>query len=129
MKKINVYTQILGDTIRSNSEIEEVLLRALVLHTHSIALHPGVALGDVKRDFDESRVVLAPLTRTHVAQLVASLWPSDDKRGQADFWFMQYVNLTAYEDFEDVPDHLRPQALVARRAIEEHHLVGQLIPD
>lgn len=129
MNKLDIYTQILRDTIRNDWEVEDVLLRALVLHTHSIALHPDVALDDVKRGVGEPRLVLAPLTRTHLAHLVASLWPKNEERGRDDFWFAQYGSITPYEVFDDVPYELRDRALAARRNIEEHGLVDELIEE
>jgi hypothetical protein len=129
MKKLDVYKQILRDTIRDDMQLEDVLLRALVLHTHSIALRPSVSLDDVQRDSGEHRLVLAPLTRSHVVELVSSLWPKNEERGQKDFWSIQYSNLTAYELFEDVPDELRERAIAARKSIAGHELVEELIEE
>lgn len=94
MKKLDVYTQILRDAVRSDLQVEDVLLHALVPHTHSIALRRGVALDDVQPSVREPRLVLAPLTRTLLAHLVASLWPKSEELGRDDFWFAQYGSVT-----------------------------------
>jgi hypothetical protein len=107
-------------------QLEDILMRALVLHTHSIALRPGVFLDDVQRSSDEQRLVLAPLTRTHVIELVSTLWPKDEERGQENFWFYHFNSLAAYEVFEDVPEYLRGRADAARMSIAVHDLVQEL---
>lgn len=129
MNKLDVYKQILRDNIRDDMELEDLLMRALVLHTHSIALRSDVVLDDVRRSAGEQRLVLAPLTRTHVAELMASLCPKNEERGRMDFWFAHYGRLTPYELFGDVPDELRDRAVAARKCIAEHHLIDELIEE
>jgi hypothetical protein len=129
MDKLDVYRQIFRDTIRDDMQLEDILLRALVLHTHSIVLRPDVYLDDVQRNAEQLRLVLAPLTRTHVVHLVASLWPKDSEWGREDFWFAQYGRVVPYELFEQVPDELRNEALAARKSIEGHSLVDELIEE
>jgi hypothetical protein len=129
MDKLDVYRQILRDTIRGDMQLEDILLRALVLHTHSIVLRPDIDLDDIQRNVGELRLVLAPLTRTHVVNFVASLWPKDNEWGREDFWFAQYGRVIPYELFEQVPDELRDQALAARKSIEDHSLVDELIEE
>lgn len=129
MKMLDVYKQVLRDTTRDDMQLEDILLRALVLHTHALALRPEVSLDDVRRNGSTRRLVLGPLTRTHVAELVASLWPENEERGRQDFWFTQYGRHTPYELFEDVPEELRERAIAARRSIAEHALVEELIEE
>jgi hypothetical protein len=129
MNQLDVYRRILRDTIRVDMPLEDILLRALVLHTHSIALRPDVDLDDVQRNVGELGLVLAPLTRTHVVNLVASLWPKDSEWGREDFWFVHYGQVVPYELFEQVPDEMRNKALAARKSIEDHSLVDKLIEE
>lgn len=128
MNKIDVYVRILRDTVSKTAPIEDALLRAVVLHTHSIALRPEVALEDLQKG-DEPHIVLAPLTRTHVAELLAPMWPRSDERGADEFWLEQYNRLTPYEVFADVPGALRARALAARKSIEAHPLVAALVEE
>jgi hypothetical protein len=129
MTKLDVYRQILRSAIRDDMRLEDMLLSALVLHTHSIALRPDVDLDDVRRTTGERRLVLAPLTNTHVTELMASLWPHDEERGREDFWFERYARVTPYELFADVPDELRDRAVAAREAIAKHELIEELIEE
>jgi len=129
VNKRQAYRQILRDSMRDGMQLEDVLLRALVLHTHSIALRPGIDLDDVERNPGESRLILAPLTTTYVASLLASLWPESSEWGREGFWFSKYGTITPYQLFEELPDELRDLALAARTSIEEHRLVDQLIEE
>jgi hypothetical protein len=128
MKLIEVFQQVLRDLVRSDMALEDVLLHAVVLHTHSIVPRREVVLEDVKRNGD-GRIVLSPLTRSHLAALLATLWSPQEQRGNADFWSAQYARLTPYEAFEDVPEEQHYRALVAKRAIESHPIVEQLIAE
>ena len=131
MNVIDVYGNILRDLINKDSNVEDVLFLAVVLHSHSIALRTDIVLDDGRRIFDNTRHVLPPLTRNHVAQLISELWPKSEERGQLDFWFFEYAYKIPYELFEDVPNELLEQAQTqtAKRKIEEHRLVEGLIPE
>lgn len=129
MTKLDVYREVLRGTVRADMALEEVLLVALVLHTHSLALRRDVELDDVRSQPGIHGIVLAPLTRTHVAQLLSSLWPEDDDRGHMDYWLTHYCRTVAYELFEDVPERLREQAIAARDAVMAHDLVERLIEE
>ena len=127
MKKLDVYSRILKDTVIAEMEMVDVLLRGVVLHTHSISLKPDVLLDDYRGKND--RVILAPLTRHHVASMLAGLWPPDSQRGKEEYWFASYLADTPYELFEDIPEELHDRAVAARTAIEAHPLVDGLIPE
>ena len=76
MKMLDVFRSILSETLTADMEAEDVLMRAVGLHTHSIVLRPGLDLEDVlEAARNDGRLVLAPLTRRHVATLIAECWP------------------------------------------------------
>ncbi len=127
MRKLDVYATILRDTVPADMDRIDVLLHGVVLHTHSISLKPEIALDDYKGR--NGRVVLSPLTRHHVASMLANLWPADTQRGKEEYWFASYLADTPYELFEDVPEDLRDRAVTARNSIAAHALVEGLIPE
>lgn len=127
MKKLDVYSQILKDTVLAEMEMIDVLLRGVVLHTHSISLKPDVLLDDYRGEND--RVTLSPLTRHHVASMLAGLWPPATQRGREEYWFAGYLAETPYELFEDIPEDLHDRAVAARGSIEAHPIVEALIPE
>jgi hypothetical protein len=129
MNKMAVYESVLRDSVAPDGDIDETLWRAWVLHTHSLALRRDLQLDDVRPDADGQGLVLAPLTRNHLAELLASLWPPNDKRGQNAFWFWEAHRVTPYEAFSDLPDEMRDRAAAARRAIAAHALVEELIEE
>ncbi|MEZ4301773.1 MAG: hypothetical protein R3B70_42960 [Polyangiaceae bacterium] len=129
MTKVEVFEQILRGSIRDGMQLEDILLRALVLHTHAVALHEDISLDDAQVERCERRLVLAPLTRSHVVELLSSLWPEDEERGRQDFWFTAYSHFAPYEVFEDVPGALRDKAIAARESIAGHPLVQQLLEE
>jgi hypothetical protein len=129
MNKLEVHQQVLRDTVRDDMSTVDVVWHMVVLHTHSIALPRGIGLEDVfERDASEERVILAPLTKSHLSSLAASLWPNDAERSRASFWSMEYSSM-AYEVFADIPEGLRDRAEAAKRHIESHYLVDQLIAE
>ena len=69
MNKLDVYRQLVGDLVDRDMDLVDILLRAVVLHTHSIVVAGGV--DDVVAAGEPPRAVLAPLTRTHLAELLA----------------------------------------------------------
>src|SRR4051794_6154186 len=97
MNKIVVFKRIIRDTVKDDMPLEDALLHMVVLHTHSVALRPEVPVDDVEPDEGERRIVLAPLTRTHLAELFSSFWGRKDRRGEVGFWFSFYGRLTPYE--------------------------------
>ncbi|HEY9422993.1 MAG TPA: hypothetical protein VIW92_16395 [Thermoanaerobaculia bacterium] len=129
MNKLDVYKRILRDTVGDDMPLEDALLHMVVLHTHSIVPRPDVPIDDVLPGRGERRIVLAPLTRTHLAELVASLWGKHDERGRVDFWFSSYGRLTPYELFTDVPSDLWERAIIARDNVAQHDLVAELIEE
>jgi hypothetical protein len=80
MSQIEIYQQILNETVTPDMDVLDVLPRAVVLHTHSIALAESVVFEDIKPSAGSSRVALAPLTRTHLAALLSTGW---GRRGEA----------------------------------------------
>jgi hypothetical protein len=130
MKLLDVFRTILRDTISDDLADEDVLMRAVVLHTHSVALPAHLEIDDVlESERSGARFVLAPLTRTHIASLLAELWPSGVDRGRDQFWLSRYERDTPYELFDDVPADRRDHAIAARMSIEAHPLVDELIPE
>jgi hypothetical protein len=129
MKKLDVYRQILRDVIHDDTALEDALLYIVVLHTHSITLRPGVTVEDGPPNAGGHGIVLAPLTRNHLAELVSSLWESRDQRANPGFWYSAYCRLTPYELFEDLPDSMRDSATAAKRTIETHDLVEKLVQE
>ena len=129
MNKIDVYKQILGDVISMQMSNEEVLLHMVVLHTHSIVVNSDVSIEDVNLNHEGQGIVLAPLTRRHLAELVSSLWESHEQRGDAAFWYSSYDRLTPYELFDDIKDELRKKALTAKMNIANNDLVDELIEE
>lgn len=129
MKLIDVFTQILKETTQENEDVRDVLLRAVVLHTHSLVLAQNVTLEDVDSHGTPPRTVLAPLTRTHLAQILATLWPAGDKRHADGYWIKEYGAQTPFELFTDVPAELAGKAAVSRDSILHHPLVQELIEE
>jgi hypothetical protein len=129
MDVLGVYEQILKDTIDVEMDVIDVLFRAVVLHTHSIALRPDVTLEDLAPSGTPPRIVLAPLTRTHLAELLARLWMKGDRRATDAFWFHEYGSTTPYELFSDIPPELAERAMQARAAVSAHALVADLIEE
>ncbi|MBL4684317.1 MAG: hypothetical protein JKY37_06990 [Nannocystaceae bacterium] len=129
MTKLEAYQTIIRDVVHEDMQVEHVLLVALVLHTHSISLCEGIDLEDVRPDSGERVIVLAPLTRTDVTQMLSTLWPWTDERGRMDYWFAQYCRTVAYEVFEDVPDGLRTRAAAVRDDVLAHVLIDRLIEE
>lgn len=129
MRHLDVYAQILKETVALEMDVVDVLLRAVVLHTHSIVLSESVVLEDVKPGAGSCRVVLAPLTRRHLAELLSALWEGRGERGSDRFWSEQYSTLTGYELFSDIPPELLARAITARDAIRCSTLVAELIEE
>ena len=129
MKLIDVFTQILKDTTQGGEAVLDVLLRAVVLHTHSLVLAENVRLEDVVALGTPPRTLLAPLTRTHLAQVLATLWPAGDKRRDDAYWIKEYGEQTPFELFTDVPPELAAKAAVSRDVILRHPLVQELIEE
>src|SRR5512143_1671111 len=123
MKSLDVFKQLLHDGLEPDADELSFLSRAVVLHTHSIVLRPEVRLDDVKPDPTRGQVVLAPLTRTHVAELLASRWPANKQRGRDAFWLGLYEQRTPYEVVDDVPEDLRAAVLDGRDVVAAHMLV------
>jgi hypothetical protein len=131
MTLIEVFETILRDTVKKNTknmDVLDILMHAVVIHTHSIALRQDVKLEDVWEK-SAGRFVLAPLTRRHVAELLAGLWPPTKERGQKEYWYERYVQDTPYEIADEVPAERRERFLAAKKNIEEHPLVAELIPE
>ena len=128
MNKMGTYKSILRDTVTPEMDTDDVLWRGLVLHTHSIVLRAELQLDDVRPGPGE-RSVLSALTRSSVAEVLASLWPPGDKRGREAFWWGQGEKVTPYELFSDVPATLRGRADAAKQAIAAHPLVDELIEE
>jgi len=130
MKMLDVFRSILSETLTADMEAEDVLMRAVVLHTHSIVLRPGLDLEDVlEAARNDGRLVLAPLTRRHVATLIAECWPAGARAGRETHWLERYERDTPYEVFGDVPPDRRVRALAARDEIAKHPLVERLLPE
>jgi hypothetical protein len=129
MNKMAVYESVLRDSIAPDGDIDETLWRAWVLHTHSLGLRRDIQLDDVRPEAGDERVVLAPLTRNHLAELLAALWPANDQRGRESFWFWEADRVTPWEVFSDVPDELRDRAAAARHAVAAHPLIEELIEE
>lgn len=129
MKKLDAYRHIMQDAIREGMSDKDILMLMVVFHLYGILLRPEVSLEDVQPDGRLRSILLAPLTRTHLADLFASLWPKDDRRGNKDFWFWLYDSTTPYEGLEDIPPDLRPRVEAARDKIARNELVADLIED
>jgi hypothetical protein len=119
---VEVFRRILRDTVRPDMPDADVLSRMVVLHTHSLELNePPSGHGHAG--------VLAPLTRTHVAELVADRFPAGTPRAETGYWFAAYGRETPYELIDDVPAELRGGVDAARDAIARHELVRRLLPE
>lgn len=129
MKKLDAYRKILRDAIQEGMSDKDILMLMVVFHLYAILLHPEVTLEDVHADGQPRGFRLSPLTRTHLAELFASLWPKDDRRGNKDFWFWSYDSTTPYEGLEDIPADLRAPVEAAREKIASHKLVADVIED
>lgn len=130
MKLLDVFRLVLRDSLVDEMAAGEVLMHAVVLHTHSIVLRHHVDLEDVAAsERSGGQFVLAPLTRSHVAELIAEGWPADPHRGSEGYWLSRYEAETPYELFGDVPNDLRVLALAVKAKIEGHYLVERLIPE
>ena len=129
MKKHDVYREILRGVIHGAMSREEILFVALVLHTHSIVLSRDVEVDGIREEPEAHGITLSPLTRTHVAEMLSSLWPSDDERGRMSYWLTHYCQTVAYELFEDLPDSLRDRANTARDRVMAHDFVEDLFEE
>jgi hypothetical protein len=129
VNKVDIYRQILRDIIQDDMQIEDIVLRAFILHTHSLLLRTNISVDDVEGTGIEQRILLAPLTRTHVTELLSSLWPRDQQRGREDFWLTHYSRLTPYDLFVEITDNLRDKAIAARENVASHDLVQELIEE
>lgn len=129
MNKFDVYKQILRDIIHDDTDLEDVLLYMVVLHTHSMILRSSVTVEDGPKNSGERGIVLAPFTRNHLAELVSSFWGTSNQFGDVEFWHSSYCRLTPYELFGDVPDNLRDRATAAKNTIENHDLVEKLVEE
>lgn len=116
MKLIDVFTQILKDRAQESEDVLDVLLRAVLLHTHSLVLAENVTLEDVDSHGTPPRTVLAPLTRTHLAQILATLWPVGDKRHADGYWIKEYGAQTPFELFTGANAVLGDAGLLLRAA-------------
>src|SRR5262245_55196322 len=114
MTKVQVFQDILKDLIQpEGSPVEEVLLYLVVLHPHSLVPYPDLPIEDAM----PTPVMLAPLTVSHLAELVASLWNPQDEKGHSHFWRDSYSRLTPYQLFEELPEELLAKALAAKERI------------
>lgn len=131
MDMFEIHRQLLQDSVRSRVADADILWRMVVLHTHSLVLRPGVTVenGGPVRPGDDGRVTLAPLTRAHLAQLVADCWPADSRRADPAFWLVAYAEQTAYELFDDIPDAQRDRAVAALEHIARQDLIDELIAE
>lgn len=128
MKMIELQRQVLRDTVSSEMPDVEVLMRMVVLHTHAIVVSAGIDVEDVRQP-GKANIMLAPLTHRYLADLLASLWPPDEPRGDATYWFRAYDRSTPFEVFEDVAVALRDNANAAKAAILAHPWVHALVED
>ena len=102
MKKLNVYKTVLRDAVSSQMDQTDVLLHMVVLHTHSIVVSPTVPVDDVRPETPGGQIVLAPLTRNHVAEVTAALFAPGKERRAPSFWYWSFCQTTPYEVFDDV---------------------------
>lgn len=102
----------------------DILLHAVVLHTHVITLRSGFLLDDAG-----GSTTLAPLTRNGVGDVLASLWPASQERGRQSYWFFAYCAETPYESVKDVPESLVQRLDSVRDAFLRHPLVEALEED
>jgi hypothetical protein len=131
MEMLEVHRQVLQDSVRSRAADTDILWRMVVLHTHSLVLRPGVTVkncGPVDPG-DDGRVTLSPLTRTHLAELVAACWPPGSRRADPAFWFTAYARQTPYELFDDVPSEHRERAGAALEYIARQDPIDELIAE
>jgi hypothetical protein len=64
------------------------------------------------------QVTLSPLTRTHLAELVAACFPSGSPRADAGYWFARHGRDTAYQVVDDVPTDELDAVLVLTAAVD-----------
>jgi hypothetical protein len=130
MKVLEVYEAILRDTVKGmkNLDVIDILLHAVVIHTHSIVVRSDIELEDLWENRGPP-FVLAPVTRWHAAELLAVLWPPTKERGQQRYWHDRYELNTPYELFSDVSAEHRERALAAKKHIEQHLLVAELLEE
>jgi hypothetical protein len=103
MNKYEIHKSIARAVLPPDVKADDVLLFMVLLHTHDLYLKAGVTLEDVKRCDDASPLTLPAITRRHAAEVVASLWPAGDKRGEEQYWYSHFVNSTPFEVLSDVP--------------------------
>src|SRR5947208_16189263 len=107
MTKYEIHRVITRHVLSPEVSEEEVLLYMALLHTHDIWLKPGVRLEDVLQSDQTKGIVLPAITQRDAADAVASLWPTDNKRGRYEYWYSRYNGLTPYEVLSDMPsEHL-----------------------
>ena len=131
MEILDVYRQVLRESVRSGAPDSDILWRMVALHTHSVVLRSGVAVenGGILRPGADGRVTLSPLTRSHLAALVAECWPAASERANDAYWLTAYAKETPYEVFEDVPNEERERAAAARDEIVRHDPIVELIAE
>jgi hypothetical protein len=103
MTKYEIHKSLTHSVLSPEAGSEAVLLYMVLLHTHDIYLKLGVVLEDVAMKDMTKSLLLPAITRRHAAEVVASLWPSDDKKGRDEYWHSLFNKTTPYEVVGDVP--------------------------
>ena len=87
MTKYEIHKSITKALLSPETCTEDMLLYMVLLHTHDIYLKPGVVLEDVPTHDATKSLLLPAITRRHAAEVVASLWPTEDNRGSDEIGF------------------------------------------
>jgi len=111
MTKYEIHKSITQAVLSAEADDENVLLYMVLLHTHDLYLKPEIAIEDVITKDVTKPLLLPALTRRHAAEVVASLWPSTDKRGAEDYWYSHFIRTTPYEVLSDVPAQSRERVM------------------
>lgn len=129
MNQNDLYRELLFDLGVIKLPPRDAPWLAVVLHTHRITLRADVELDECREDDDPGPITLLPISVSHTAEILSSLWPKADERGDVDFWYFLYQSVTPYEILDEIPSDIRHLADEARRRIESHNFIAELTED
>ena len=118
------FRAIAHSAVSAESSDEEVLSLMVIMHTYRFELAQSTNVSDVGE-----QGVLFPLTRPHCTELIASIFPTEDKRHNPDYWYWQYDEITPFEVASRIPGEWRNKVNALLSRLLKSGLVTELIED